>query len=275
VPAGQGAFTVGEGAVWIVKNDASMLLRIDPELNAVVARVEVDSTEALAAGGGAVWLSNPAGDTVTRIDPRTNKVVARIHVVQATGIAVAPGAVWVANALEPSVVRIDPETNRVVATIRVGPNFTCCSEHMGVFAERGAVWAAVPNGNRLVRIDPATNTVAETVKLPYCPGGYVTIASDALWSAGGGCADVVARIDLRTKALTTLGEPHPVGLAFASGAVWVAVLDSGNVDQIDPSTSRLVARLHVGGTPVVLSTGFGSVWVVDDGGRVLRIDPDT
>ena len=94
----------------------------------------------------------------------------------------------------------------------------------------------------------------------------------ALWSAGGGCADVVARVDLGRRGLTKLGEPHPVGLALAFDTLWVAVLASGNVDQIDPSTN-LVARLHVGGTPVRLVTGFGSVWVNDDEGHVLRIDP--
>jgi hypothetical protein len=34
-----------------------------------------------------------------------------------------------------------------------------------------------------------------------------------------------------------------------------------------------VARLPVGGNPVRLAVGFGSVWVNDDNGRVLRIQP--
>jgi streptogramin lyase len=85
---------------------------------------------------------------------------------------------------------------------------------------------------------------------------------------------VVGRIDPAVKKLTAkLAEPHPVGLALAFGSVWVAVLDSANVDQIDPQTGRLLARLHVGGTPVRLAVGFGSVWVNDDNGRVLRIQP--
>jgi streptogramin lyase len=69
-----------------------------------------------------------------------------------------------------------------------------------------------------------------------------------------------------------LAEPHPVGLALAFGTLWVAVLGSTNVDQLDPRTGRLVARLRVGGTPVRLGVGFGSVWVNDDGSRVLRIN---
>jgi DNA-binding beta-propeller fold protein YncE len=146
---------------------------------------------------------------------------------------------------------------------------------MGVFAGGGAVWAAVPNGNRIVRIDPATNAVTAIVKLPFPPCGNVIADKTALWSAGGGCGDVVARVDLRTLRLTRPleREPHPVGLGLAFGSVWVAVLDSANVDRIDPQTGRVVARLRVGGIPVRLAVGFGAVWVNDDRGRVLRIEP--
>jgi streptogramin lyase len=125
-----------------------------------------------------------------------------------------------------------------------------------------------------VRIDPETNAVTATVKLPYCPGAFLAAVENAVWSAGGGCADLVARIDPRKKKLTWKQyEPHPVGLAFAFDSIWTAVLDSGNVDRLDPRTGRVVARLPVGGTPVRLVVGFGSIWMNDDDGRVLRIRP--
>jgi virginiamycin B lyase len=276
VPPGGGAFTVGEGAVWAMNDVTSTLMRIDPKRNAVVARIEVLSGEDAAAGGGAVWITDPSTDTVYRIDPRTNRVTASIPVApHPAGIAISQGAVWVALTDGPSVVRIDPTTNRVVATIRVGPKLVCCSEHMGVTAGHGSVWVAVPNGNRIVRLDPATNAVTATVKLPYCPGASLAVDKTAVWSAGGGCGDVVARVDPRTNRLIPplQREPHPVGLRLAFGSVWVAVLDSANVDRIDPLTGRIVARLRVGGKPIRLAVGFGSVWVNDDLGRVLRIKP--
>jgi hypothetical protein len=68
-------------------------------------------------------------------------------------------------------------------------------------------------------------------------------------------------------------EPHPVGVGLGFGSVWVAVLDSANVDRIDPRTGRVIAWLPVGGKPIVLAVGFGAVWVNDDDGRVLRIEP--
>jgi YVTN family beta-propeller protein len=274
-PLGGGALTVGEGAVWAMSDIESTLMRIDPARNAVVARINVSPPEATAAGDGAVWLSYPLKDKVFRFDPRANKVTARIHVgPQPAGIAVSPGAVWVANAGGPSVSRIDPATNRVVATIRVGPKLACCAEHMSLVAVPGALWVAVPNANEIVRVDPATNRVIAKVKLPYCPGAFLAANESGVWPAGGGCADFIGRIDPATRKLTAkLSEPHPVGVALAFGSVWVAVIDTGNVDQINSRTGRLIARLHVGGTPVRLVVGFGSVWVNDDTGRVLRIQP--
>ena len=72
---------------------------------------------------------------------------------------------------------------------------------------------------------------------------------------------------------STLYEPHPVGIEHAFGSVWVAVIDSRHVDQIDPRTGRLTARLRVAGIPVRLAVGFDSIWVNDDTGRVLRLKP--
>jgi DNA-binding beta-propeller fold protein YncE len=203
----------------------------------------------------------------------TNKITARIHVgPKPSGIAVSPGAVWVGDVGGPSVSRIDPATNRVVATIRVGPKRACCSDHMSVIANRGKIWVAVPNANEIVQIDPTTDEIVEALRLPYSPCAFLVADQNGVWSAGGSCADIVGRIDVRTKKLTAnVAEPHPVGLADAFGSVWAAVIDSANVDRIDPRTGRVIARLHVGGNPVRLGVGFGSLWVNDDDGRVLRV----
>jgi virginiamycin B lyase len=278
VPALGGGFAVGEGAVWAMSDATSTLMRIDPKQNAVVARIRLSPGETAAAGDGAVWLTHPNENTLSRIDPRTNTVSATIHVpAHPSGVAVSPGAVWTANVLGPSVTRIDPSDNRIVATIRVGPNRACCSERMGVTARTDAVWVTLPAANMIVLIDPRTNRVAARFKLGhYFPCGPLAAAESAVWSAGASCSNFVTRIDPRTRKITArLAEPHAVGIALAFGSVWVAVFDSGDVDRIDPRTGQVTARLHVGGWPVRLGVGFGSVWVNDDKGRVLRIRPQS
>jgi YVTN family beta-propeller protein len=253
------------------------LMRIDPARNVVVARIKVGAPEAAAAGNGAVWLSNPSLNTVTRVDPATNTVTATIPVgPQPQGIAFSPGAVWVANAGGPSVSRIDPATNRVVATIRVGPKRDCCAEHTSVIASPRAVWVALANGKSIVQVDPATNSVVATTRIEYPPCGFLAADDTGVWSTGASCGDVVARVDSRTNRITnriTTTPAEPVGVEVAFGSVWVANEGSGDIDQIDPHSGRLVARLHLIGLPVRLGVGFGSVWVNDDFGRVLRIEP--
>ncbi len=276
VPPQGGAFTVGEGAVWAMSDATSTLMRIDPARNAVVARIHVSSrVDEAAAGEGAVWLSHPEENTVSRIDPATNKVSATIHIPWPSGVAVSPGAVWIADEGGPSVERVDPATNRVVATIRVGPVRECCAERMGLTASSDAVWVAVNAGRKVVRIDPRTNKVVDSIGLGhFMPCGYIVADRSAVWSAGATCTAAVVRIDPRARKVTAeLAEPHAVGMALAFGSLWVVVFETGDVDRIDPRTGQVVARLHVGGWPVRLSVGFGSVWVNDDKGRVLRIRP--
>ena len=145
---------------------------------------------------------------------------------------------------------------------------------MNLFATRRAVWVAVPNANTIVRIDPATNRVVATVELPFSPYAFLVAGERNLWTGGGGRADAIARIDWRTMRLTgTLHERHPVGFGIASGSVWVARVESAEVDRIDPRTARVSARLRVGGYPARVAVGFGSIWVNDDSGRVLRLQP--
>src|SRR5207237_8418768 len=131
----------------------SMLRRIDPTRNAVVARTKVSPGEAAAAGDGAVWLSHSSEDTVSRIDPATNKVSATIHVgPQPTGLAVSPAAVWAADAGGPSVSRIHPATNQRVATTRVCPKLACCSEPMSLSAFPGSLPVAAAHATTPIRL---------------------------------------------------------------------------------------------------------------------------
>ena len=53
----------------------------------------------------------------------------------------------------------------------------------------------------------------------------------------------------------------------------MADLDAKTIDRIDSRTARVISRTHVGGQPIRLAAGMGSVWVRDDSGRVLRINP--
>jgi YVTN family beta-propeller protein len=286
VPAGKqgtGGFALGEKAVWVMSVAAARLSRIDPQRNAVVARVKVDDGGGATVGNGAVWLSHPSDNTVLRIDPKSNAVTATIAVGQKPeGVASSPGAIWVANRgalaqqklVPPSLSRIDPATNQVVATIQLGPDRACCSDHISVAVGAGAVWVAVPNLSGVVRVDPATNKVVATIKMKG-PCGFLTATDQAVWVAGAHCTPAIARLDPRTnrRVTTTTGTRAPIALAVGFGSLWVTDLDPKAIVRVNLRSGRIVSRLVVGGFPVRLVVGYGSVWIQDDTGRVLRIKP--
>jgi hypothetical protein len=75
----------GFGEVWTVDPSRHQVLRIEPGIRRVVARVPVRGEARVAAGAGAVWalagelFSGEAGAVrLLRIDPATGRVVARI-----------------------------------------------------------------------------------------------------------------------------------------------------------------------------------------------------
>lgn len=294
IPAGTGAFAVGEGAVWAVSDTGPVLTRIDPERNTVVAHIKLELSTACpavppgcgeaAAGDGAVWVTHAVDGTVGRVDPQTNEVAATIKVgSRPLAVAVSPHAVWVANGGGPTLSRIDPATNRVVATTRLGPPAQA-TDRMAVATGGDAVWVTMTKPDALVRVDPATNKIVARIKLSWLrsgqPCGFLAVHQRTVWAAGAHCPassgyGAVTRIDARRarpiKVVT--GFKAPIGLAVGFGSLWVADLDAKTIDRVNPRTGRIVGRLRVGGQPIRLGIGFGSLWVRDDGGRVLRIRP--
>src|SRR5947199_8114261 len=94
--------------------------------------------------------------------------------------------------------------------------------------------------------------------------------------AGAHCGDYVTRINPHSNRRVGQVKGNlfaPIGLALGFGSLWIADLDAKTIDRVNVRTSRIAARLRVGGLPIRLGVGFGSVWVRDDSGRVLRIRP--
>jgi serine/threonine-protein kinase len=137
------AMYVDEGSVWVVLEDvsgtgaASVVLRVDPEAEALVSETPLGFLPSgAAAGAGAVWLTNELGDSVWRIDAATGRSTEISVGRNPQGIAVGEHAVWVANARDGTVSRIDPETFDI-ETIEVGgvPEQVAVGE--------GGVWVTV------------------------------------------------------------------------------------------------------------------------------------
>lgn len=198
----------------------------------------------VAFAAGAVWLTTGDGKT-DRIDPATNAVTASVDVGR-EGIAAAANDVWVSYTSPGSdvgsVSRIDSATNAVsvTANVSVGPD--------GVAIGGGSVWVTNPDDGTVTRIDQATGQVTKTIDLT-----------------------------LRAKPRTPFaGGPHPGGIAYGDGRVWVADDKANTVQAIDPATDRVGPPIKVGRSPYNIEIGHGAVWVTNNSSAsVSVINPRT
>ena len=271
---GRGAFAVGEGAVWAMSDDTSTLLRIDPTRNASSRGSRSARATPPPPGRARSGCPTRRGHGLAH-RPANEQGVATIHVGPAPdGNRGLAGAVWVAIGWTQRRPHRPGDEPRRGDDQGRAPRDVLCPSTWAVRDGRRRSGRPSPNGNKLVRIDPATNSRhRDPCSSPIAPCGFLAADERSSGRRAEAARDVVARIDPRTKTLTsTSREPHPVGLGSPSAPSGSPC--SARATSIG-STRAPAARgaTPVGGIPVMLAIGFGSVWVIDDDGRVLRIDP--
>jgi ABC-type branched-subunit amino acid transport system substrate-binding protein/predicted Ser/Thr protein kinase len=258
------SLAVGEGAVWVLGLEDSILSRIDPETKEVVKRFRLRHAPTdVAAGAGAVWVKGDG--TLARIDPNTGKATATVKLPDTVEngdlpfqnwgfpqIAVGAGAVWTIND-DRTISRIDPDSGRRVARIVV--------DAATVAAGSKGVWFISADDTRAVtRIDPTTNRVGQRIPVGAQNLSAVAVGAGHVWATAQ--ADgVVWRIEPgRPPVLRT----YEVGvgarfLSFGAGAVWTANYIDGTVSHIDVETGDVEST----GVRAVqsLAAGEGSAWV--------------
>jgi len=115
------SLAVGNGAaegIWVVNELGDAVIRIDPETNEVVDRIQVETPTAVAADDSGVWVTSETLDRVHRFDPVGRRALRTFQYADGipdgpTTIAIGPSGVWIGSDLESVVARIDPETNAV------------------------------------------------------------------------------------------------------------------------------------------------------------------
>ncbi|MDH4111561.1 MAG: hypothetical protein OEV60_02625 [Actinomycetota bacterium] len=288
-----------ENAVWVVSAEDSLLQRIDPDTNEVVAEIRVFGPNRrpneIRSTPGAIWVTSEEGG-VTRVDAATNEVSGRwpIH---GDFVDWTRGSIWISSPDRGQVIRIDALSDEIVARIPVPHRPT------GLLATDWAVWVVNddPASDRetLTQIDPRTNEVQQIVRV----GGE--LAEEIVWSPDGtiwvaGCID-----DRHACAWTPLGidatsgeivhrrpvtipgntedwhSPFDVHTA-GDGRLWGAVADyyegpsasSGTLLEIDPRNGEVISATDVGTFITDLAYGSGSVWAAEGtADQILRIQP--
>ncbi len=231
------SIATANGLLWVAKNDTNAILAIDPKDGHQVASIPIGVTPfEIRANEQALWVTSYDDNVVVRIDVRSKQVVQTIAQSGGpSGLALEGDTVWVANSRAGTVARIDARTNQMVATVPVPCSETCWTAPtpLPVAVSNGAVWARNEGIGTLSRIDPTSNTVAATLDVN-----------------------------------TFNGRSGQDALAVAPSGIWLAGISLQN---IDPGTNRVVKTIDQPG--ITLAYGYGSLWVTDTSGRILRIDP--
>jgi len=95
--------------------------------------------------------------------------------------------------------------------------------------------------------------------------------SDGVWVSVPNSDSSVFHIDPVTNAILAGFRDCHEGIAVGAGATWLAC--ATGLNRVDPTTSKILARIDVGPVEKV-AVGAGSVWI-RAGETIARVDPDT
>jgi streptogramin lyase len=208
--------------VWVATGSSGTIVRVDPEVGAVVDRIELaspsdvvvpDAAGLAVADDGRLWVASAEG--VLRVEPGS-KHVRRVDIgaTRAEALDVADGAVW-ASVLDGRTVRIEEGPAAATADFpgpRSGP----------VVAGEGGVW--VGSNESIYSLEPGTATLRGALEA----GGFVVdLALDGktMWAVVYD-QQALLRIDtdsLEIEQAIPLGA-YPLAVAADGGRVWVCVV---------------------------------------------------
>jgi len=260
--------------VWVTGNGPSVLARIDPSTNTIVAQTPMDGSPCGIAVGpdGLLWVALLSVGRVVAIDPATAEVTATIDNLgsQLWDLKAGFGAIWVTDRSKRELLRIDPATRSVVARIPIGRSGS------GLAIAADAIWVVDDVEATVRRIDPATNVVTAMSELRR---GSSWFANDdrtlLIANRLDGSITPIGTTD-GTPDAPILGSKSPLDGTVGGQRAYIPDGKAGTLVEIDLATRTiaLVDRLDGARNPFVAEIAFGDVWVLDYGGqRIWRIGP--
>jgi hypothetical protein len=244
---GGGGLTAGAGSLWLAGAAArgetgavhAFLLRIDPETNAVVARLD------LGTGSGADVTVDESGVWTLSFSV-TNRSTQML------------------------VTRVDPSSNAIVATIPLDATYghLIFAFESSIVAQTNVVRNTV-GGTVLNVIDPTSATVAKSV--PLRTYAWLAPGETRLWAVDG--REIVS-IDAATGDVLDSWSISSTGDAIAAGegGVWFPSPRAA-LNRFDPGAGVVDVSVSLGrdATPIAMAVAPGSVWVLNYEGTVTRV----
>jgi hypothetical protein len=171
----QGHLATGFDAVWVLIDDGSQLVAIDPASNEYSTPIDLGARGTdVAVGTDHVWIVSTVDDAVMRVDPTSMTVEGTITVTDPGSVVVSDG-VWVGTAS--GILRFDEESLTVlqeIADVPAGPE--------SALATRGADLFVRDRDPFLVHVDTADGAVVQRVTEDVRSSGDMLVAFDAIWT---------------------------------------------------------------------------------------------
>lgn len=260
-------------SLWVAVENGNVY-RVDPESGEVVATVKAGSYPSeVAVGDEAVWVANAQSGDVTRIDPETNKATATLDTEDARSVAIGDGQVWVARITTdpPSVVPIDPKSNELGEPIETGEEL----QPESLVYDDGILYAEESYGGGVLRIDTEGGGRVKHLDLDQVVTD-LDLHDGAIYVAG---LESVIQVDPATLKVTEEypNDDRPWSLAPdpETNAIYAA-MQAPTVRKLDLASGKFSAAKgdlgDAGGQPYDAAIAEGSLWVVDEGGKLHQVD---
>jgi DNA-binding beta-propeller fold protein YncE len=244
-------------------SEGTALAPVTPAADESAARTPV------AATGSAIEQAPGAADQ-SRAPPARRRLHRRLAAVVVAAAAVAGLVVVLALALAPGG-EDENAAGKVLAPVAIG------TPAVDAFATGKTVWFASQADGTLLRVDAASGKpIGDPVRVfegPYRLAG----AGTTLWTISSSVSEAAgidaAAADPKARTIDLPSDPYDV--AVGEGAVWIVANASGartggQLIAIDPASGRVSGTRPSASTLVVVTTGHGAVWVIEESGAVLR-----
>jgi streptogramin lyase len=141
-----------------------------------------------------------------------------------------------------------------------------------------AVWVGTTGPDGVAQIDPQTNSISAEVALPGNPCAGLTVGFGGLWVPLCAKPNALARVDLRTRAVTLVPGVGPAeregGITVSSDGVWLVIHKTSTLVKIDPTQLRITQTVAIPSGSLNPVYDHGLLWVTrSTGAEVTVVDP--
>jgi len=208
-------------------------------------------------GGAKRRITLPAG----RLRARMGRLVAIVSSVWASGLAIANDTPM---DIQHAISELTP-----IAKIHLGKTADW------VAISDDAVWVGTTGPDGVAQIDPRTNALTAAVSLPGNPCAGLAVGFGGLWVPLCAKPNALARVDLRTRAVTLVPGVGPAGreggITTSHDSVWLVIDGRATLARIDPETLHMRQRIGVPQGSLNPLYSDGLIWVTRSTGAEVTV----